>query len=184
MSPMVAGLQGALLLARGRREGLLAVPSDARGVRLSFLAAVLCLPPYLCLQLVDWALHGMPGHLAHAVALLLLGYVVNWCGFALLSRTVVTVLGRGERWPLYVAAWNWCNVAQYMLLVGATVPALLGLPGWIAQTAGLAAAGWAVWLEWYAARLSLGGAPGAALLLTVLDVAFGEALTARVSSLS
>ena len=52
--------------------------------------------------------------------------------------------------------WNWCNVVQYLLLVLAGLPLLLGAPDWIDQTAGLVALGWALWLEWFAARVAAG----------------------------
>ena len=96
--------------------------------------------------------------------------MIGWAGFALLSRPLVAMLGRSARWPRFIAAWNWCNVAQYCLLMAACVPELAGAPVWMQQAAGLVALGWALWLEWYATRLALEIAPVQAAGLVLVDV--------------
>jgi hypothetical protein len=154
------GLHAALLLARGRADGMLVLsardePSTATAVR-SFWAAALCLPAFICLQLIDLAVEPrLPPHAAHGLALQLLGYVIDWAGFALLTHWLAGLMGRGGTWPRFIAAWNWCNVVQYMLLVAAALPPLLGMPEIVGQTAWLAATGWALWIEWYATRVAL-----------------------------
>jgi hypothetical protein len=182
------GLQGALLLARGRAEGmeLVAAPAEpamAAAAR-SFWAAALCLPAFICLQLIDLAQEPrVPPHAAHGLALQLFGYVIDWAGFALISRFVARAIGRLDAWPRFIAAWNWCNVVQYLLLVAASLPPLLGLPSLLGQTAWLVATGWALWIEWYATRLALGVGRVQAAGLVVLDEAFGFVLIAVIQSL-
>jgi hypothetical protein len=181
-----SGVQGALLLARGRAEGMLLLaprgePARAAAAR-SFWAAALCLPAFICLRLVDLALSPhLPPYAAHGLALHLLGYVVDWVGFALLSRTLAHAMGRQEQWPRYIAAWNWCNVVQYLLTVAATLPALLGLPGLIEQTAWLVALGWGLWIEWYATRVALDVTGAQAAGLVLLDVGLGFGLMAVIA---
>jgi hypothetical protein len=180
------GLQAALLLARGRPEGmaLLAAPPDqemAQAAR-SFWALTLCLPAFLCLHLLDWAQIGMPAQPAISLAYDFAGYVIGWCAFALVSHRLAGKLGRAAAWPRFIAIWNWCNVIQYLMLVAAALPGLLGLPDLVGQAVWLFAMGWALWLEWYATRLALDipGPPAAALV--ALDVALGllmVALTAQ-----
>jgi hypothetical protein len=182
-------LQGALLLARGRSEGLQRLterdePAMAVAAR-SFWAAALCLPAFVCLQLIDLALDGhVPPHAAHGFALQLLGYAIDWAGFALLSRTIAASMGRLAAWPRFIVAWNWCNVVQYFLLVLASLPPLLGAPDLVSETAWLAATGWALWIEWYATRLALGVTTWQAVGLVLLDEALGFALIAVIGSLT
>jgi len=134
---VAAGLQVAMLLARGRPEALRYVEPGLDGARRSFWAAAICLPLFAGLHLATWRAAAAPGH---AFALDFLGYVVGWTGFALLSRPVVAWIGRAGRWPRFIAAWNWCNVAQYVLLVAAATPGWLHAPDWAQQAAGLVAA--------------------------------------------
>jgi len=175
MRAIGTGLYAAMMLARGRPEAmqLLAQDNDLAMAARSFWAAALCLPAFICLHALDWAQTGMPAQPARGFALDLLGYVIGWVGFALLSRHLAIALGRGARWPRFVAMWNWCNVIQYFILVIAAVPDLLGLPDIVGQTAWLAAMGWALWLEWYATRLTLDLSGLTAAALVGLDVALG-----------
>ena len=175
-----AGLQAAMLLAQGRREGLRYVEPGLAGARRSFWAALICLPPFAVLRIGDWLAAAAPAQLAAAD---LLGYVAGWAGYALLTRPLAGWLGRAEHWPRFVTAWNWCNVVQYTLLLVAAVPDWLGAPDWVRQTAGLIAIGWAVWLEWYAARLTLEVGALAAAALTGLDLLLGLALASVTGAL-
>ncbi len=178
------GLHAALLLARGRADGLALLnppddaPPDAATVTAarSFWAAALCLPAFVCLHLLDWSQTATPLPPARGFALDLLGYVTGWVGFALISRVVAVQMGREALWPRFIAVWNWCNVIQYLMLVLAGLPVLLGLPDWMSQTAWLIAMGWALWLEWFATSLALGVAALPAASLVALDVLIGLVL--------
>ena len=180
---VAAGLHGALLLARGRADGMRFVDSGRAGAARSFWAAVLCLPAFLCLRLLDGAGVGPPGVAAHGLALALLSYVTGWAGFAVLSHFLAGRMGRAARWPLFIAAWNWCNVIQYLLLVVAGLPHLLGAPGFLDQTIELVAIGWALWLEWYATRLALDVDGLAAGGLVGIDLVIGLVLTGITGAL-
>ena len=170
---MAAGLQGAMMLAQGRAEGLSRVEPGEGGAARSFWAVALCLPAFLLLRVLDWSLGGWPARPAHATAVHVLAFVVGWIGFLLLSRPLAAALGRSPRWPLFVAAWNWCSVVQYGLLVAAGLPAVAGMPLWAVQVAALVGVGWALWLEWYATRLALDIDGLAAAGLVTLDVLLG-----------
>ncbi len=174
---VTSGLHGALLLARGRAEGLRFVEDDMAGAARSFWAVVICLPAFICLRLMAWNEPGLP-HTAHVLAVDLLSYVIGWSGFALLSYRLVGAMGLGARWPRFIAIWNWCNVVQYLLLVVFSIPGLLGAPALLDQAAQLFALGWALWLEWFACRLALGIGAVPAAALVALDVALGVMLAA------
>ena len=185
---VATGLQAAMLLARGKPDGIgLLATEDEPALAIaerSFWAAALCLPAFVCLQVIDLAQEPrLPPHAAHGFALQLLGYAIDWAGFALLTRWLAGTIGRGARWPTYIAVWNWCNVVQYLLLVVASLPPLLGLPAIVGETAWLVATGWALWLEWYATRLALGVNGVQAVGLVLLDEALGFAVLAIIQSL-
>jgi hypothetical protein len=173
---MTAGLQAAVLLAQGRPEGLDHVGAGRESAARSFWAAAICLPAFLCLRLIELGTEGVPRHLGHDMALDLIFYVLGWAGYAVLSRPLAAAMGRQERWPLFIAAWNWCNIVQYVLFVLASIPALLGAPAWVGETAGLVALGWALWLEWFAARVSLQIDGFQAIAPVFLDVSIGVVL--------
>ncbi len=181
-------LHGAFLLARGRPDGLLLIvapPETEMAVAVhSFWAVAVCLPAFLCLHLLDWMTNGMPPAPGRVLMLDLLGYVIGWVGFALLSHRLAGAIGRSPQWPRFIAAWNWCNVVQYLMLVVAGLPVLLGLPELLAQTVWLVAMGWALWLEWYATRLALAVPGRLAMALVALDFALGVFLLALTASVN
>lgn len=175
---VASGLQAALLLARGRSDGLRYVADDMAGAARSFWAAAICLPAFVCLRLLSWTGGGMPPHPAHVFALDLVTFGVGWCGFAVVSHRLVGAMGLGERWPRFITLWNWCNVVQYLLLVVFSIPGLLGVPAPLDQAAQLFGLGWALWVEWFAFRLTLGVSVVTAAGLVALDVAIGVLLAA------
>ena len=177
---IASGMHAALLLARGRPEGLLYADSDLAGAARSFWAIAVALPAFILLR----QLGGDAGATqAHDFALDLLSYIIGWIGFALLSRPVVEAMACAPRWSLFIVVWNWCNVVQYLLLVAAAVPGLLGAPPMVQQAASLIAIGWALWLEWFAIKLALGVSTLPALGLVGLDLSIGLALTAHGQAL-
>ncbi|MFC7475988.1 hypothetical protein ACFQS7_16570 [Dankookia sp. GCM10030260] len=114
----------------------------------------------------------------------LIGYAAAWAGFALASLPLAEMQGRKAEWPRFIAAWNWANVVQYLVLIALTVPAALGLPDSVAQGLGLAALGYALWLEWFVAKSALRLAGGAAVMFVVLDLLLGIFIGGLVGRLS
>lgn len=169
-----AGLAAALLLARGRPEGLRLLGHDAAAAAASFRAAVICLPVFLGIKLLGWSLNGAPPKgVAIALAAELAAYAVTWAGYALASKMLADQAQAAARWPHFIAAWNWANVVQYALLIPLVLPAAFGLPTWVGNGLGLVLLGYAVWLEWFVARHALGVAGPAAVLFVLLDLAIG-----------
>ncbi len=170
-------IRGALLLARGRAEGLALIAvrpeEERRWAVSSFWAMALCLPAFLCLHLMDWATLGLPAAPVAALAGDLMASLVAWLGFAVFSHELVHAARRDGHWLRFLAVWNWCNFVQYLLLLVASVPAVLGLPDALVQTAWLVGWGWALWLEWYATRLALDIPGMSAACLVGLDFAIG-----------
>lgn len=175
-----------MLLARGNPLGLALLDGTPEGAGASFRAALVCLPAFVVLRLVAWSESGVPeAGMAVALAAELLGFVLAWAGFALASLAACDLLQRRNRWPLFIAAWNYANVVQYavLLLIG-VVPLLLGLPATVVQTLSVIALGYVLWLEWFVARAAL-GVPGLqAAGFVMIDVALSLFIAGLVSRLA
>ncbi|MCO6417894.1 hypothetical protein JYK14_17245 [Siccirubricoccus sp. KC 17139] len=164
-----AGLRGASYLARGRAEGLMLIEDTPAGALRSFWAAAICLPAFLALRLFDWGQGAGTGGFGQTLAAEFLGYVVSWAGFGLASRRLAAVMGRQAEWPHFLAAFNWANVVQYLVLILLTLPGQ-ALPGVLSSGLTLAAAGYALWLEWFIARSALLLPGGQAIGFVALDL--------------
>ncbi|WP_158801033.1 MULTISPECIES: hypothetical protein [unclassified Acidisoma] len=173
---MVRGAHGIALLTIGKQRGIAFFGSDEDATRRSFITAVIALPLFVLLRLLDWIAGVAPAETSHALAIDLLSYVIGWTGFVLLSRPILRQMGQERKWPRYITAWNWCNLAQYVLLLVAGLPTLFHVQPIVAETAALVGFGWALWLEWYVARLALEATPLAAAFLVVVDVGLTVAL--------
>ena len=186
MRGIPTGLHAALLLARGRAEaiGLLAEGDAIAAARRSFWAAALCVPAFVCLRLLDWQQSGGAPASARGFAGDLLGFVVGWAGFALITHELAKGLNREAAWPRFITLWNWCNLVQYLMLVAAALPGLLGVPDIVGQTAWLVAMGWALWLEWFMTRLALSVPGPVAAGMVAMDLALGLFIAGFTGSLS
>lgn len=181
---MTRGIAGALLLARGRAEGIAAFQPTMEDARASFLAALFCLPIFLLLR----AGFPAPGSAVvdpmRGLAADLIAYVCSWAGFALASLPLTEALGRRAMWPRLIAAWNWVNFVQYLVLGALALPAMLGVPGSVSDALGLVGLGYAIWMQWFAARaaLQVSGLRAAAFVAVDLGLSvFLSGLTARIA---
>jgi hypothetical protein len=136
-----------------------------------------CLPVFLLLRAGFPSPAMAEADPLRAVLADLIAYVCSWAGFALASLPVVEAMGRRALWPRFIAAWNWANVVQYLALLAFSLPALLGLPGIVADTLGLAGLGYAVWLQWFTARVALGVNGLRAAGFVALDLGIGVFLS-------
>ncbi|HUN43596.1 MAG TPA: hypothetical protein VMU81_25145 [Acetobacteraceae bacterium] len=173
LTPISTGLHAAVLFARGRADALHYVETDMAGAARSFWAIPIGLPAIIALRLMTWVESGVSPHPGHELALDLMGYLVGWLGFAWLSFHLVPMLDCAPRWPRYIAAWNWCNVIENVLVVLGSIPGLLGAPPLLDEAAWTFAVGWALWIEWFATRESLGTNGLSAALLVLLDQIIG-----------
>lgn len=182
---ITAGLAGAFLLGRGRPEGLALMEATPEGAWRSFVAAFVCLPAFLAIRFFAWAGIGAPeGGFGRALVAEVIGYAIAWVAFALVSLPLAQAWGRGAQWPRFIAAWNWSNVVQYLVLLALAVPGVLGLPDAIAQVLMLLALVYAIWLEWFVVRQALGVDRAKAALLVVSDLMLGLFLGGLIRTLS
>lgn len=174
---LTTGLHAALLLARGRADGIRLVADDTHAAGRSFWAMAACMPIVVAMRLLAMVPPSLGVGLPRLVLRDLLVFAVSWLLYALLSHRVANTMGRGERWPRFIAAWNWCNVIENLLLVVGSLPGWFGAPSVIDQAAQLFALGWALWIEWYATRTALGVSILMAVWLVLLDESVGLVAT-------
>lgn len=179
-----AGVRAACLLACGHAEGLRLLPDDPDGVTRSFVSAFLCVPLFVALRALAWEEVVPEPALLRALSLDLLLFAIGWAGFLIVSQRVAAFLGRAARWPRYVAAWNWTNAAQYVLLLAAALLGDTGAPEWLVQLAHLVVFGWALWIEYFTARSALDLGPPEAAMLVGIDVGIGIVLALIAASLN
>lgn len=99
-------------------------------------------------------------------------FVIGWLAFPLVMAAVAEAIQRGERFVLFVVAWNWSNIVRVaIILPAATIFAAEGVEnaGWgaalylFAQLATLAYA-------WAVARIALNISPLTALMVVLIEI--------------
>ena len=178
-----AGLRGAFTLARGQAHGAMLIEGTPEGAARSFWAAAICLPGFLALMFLDWAEDPPATSLAYAFLVQLIAHAGGWAGFAVASQALAQAVGRGAEWPHFIAAWNWANVVQYLLLLAVSLPPLLGFPRPLASALALATLGYQLWLVWFLARTTLRSG-GLAVAVLGVDLLIGALVASLVASLS
>ncbi|MBP0494756.1 hypothetical protein [Roseomonas indoligenes] len=174
---VVAGLNAAFLLARGKEEGLRFALLSMEGATRSFWAGAICLVPFLIIRTM-----GGDALRSSGLELELIGYVLGWVVFPLASTALADASGRGSLWPLFIAAWNWTNLAQYAALLAASVLGRL-LPGGLGGLLSLLAFAYALWLEWFVAKSALRISGARAAIFVLMDMAIGLSIASIVDRL-
>jgi hypothetical protein len=178
-----AGLRGVFMLARGQAHGAMLIEDTPEGAARSFWAAAICLPGFLALMLLGWADDPPAAGIAYALLVQLIAHAGGWAGFAVASQTVCQLAGRGTEWPHFIAAWNWANIVQYLLLLAVSLPPMLGLPRPLASALAIAILGYQLWLVWFLSRTTLRSG-GLAIAVVGLDLLVGVVVAALAASLT
>ncbi len=174
-----AGLSGAMRLACGQADGVRIMQDALGGVAGSFRALALCMPILIALRLMAWSDTVIPANPGRVLSRDMAMFTVAWLGFAVFSWHLSGLFKRQENWPRFIVAWNWCSVVQNLLVLAGAVPQFLGAPTILSQVAQFVVMGWALWLEWYAVRLTLGVGMLTAAWIVLID----ESLSLTVASI-
>jgi hypothetical protein len=121
---IATALQGAVLLARGRREGLRYMDTSRAGALRSFWAAAIGLPAAIPLILLR---HGyFPPRIDDTETLLVeaIAYAIGWTAFPVLAHLAARIADRAALFPRVVAAYNWTSLVQLGVLLIASPLAL------------------------------------------------------------
>jgi hypothetical protein len=184
VSTVTLGLFAALRLARGRADGVVLVAGDRKTIIRSFWAIALCLPSVIIRLLMAWADTGVPSGAAHLAGREVIVFVLGWLVFVEVTHRLAPMIGRADRWGRFVAVWNWCNVIEGVFIIVGGIPGTLGAPPIADEACELIMIGWALWLEWYATRLSFGVGRVTAACLVLLDQSIGIMLASLAALIS
>jgi hypothetical protein len=174
-------LAGALRLARGDRGGISCFDPSVDGFWRSFRAAILCYPLYLVLLTFPVVLGDSPVVEVDAgrfYAVESIHFVISWVAFPLIVLPLADFFGRGDRFLIFITAYNWCQVPQTIVFA---VVALLGGAGILSGKAmlsvdlilGIAA----LVYEWYIASVALALSGPRAAVVILADVILAVVLS-------
>ena len=132
-------LRGALLIFRGRSDGLRLLDVTVDGFWRSFGAILVAAPFYAADVIVDRATRSSAGETPDAVffSVRALAYLVDWFAFPLVIALLARPFGLGRNYVPYIVAYNWTSVVIVALFapvsvltsVGAISPRTAGLLG-------------------------------------------------------
>ena len=166
-------LRGALLIFRGRAEGLRLLDTTVGGFWRSFAAIAVAAPLYLADVVVDLAVGRSAGETSDAlfVTVKVLAYLADWLAFPLTIALLARPFDLGRNYVPYIVAYNWSSVVIVALFAPASVLASLGaISPEIAGFLGLALLVVAARYRFVVARLALQAPPATALGLVILEL--------------
>ena len=177
MQEIRLALAGTMQLARGDTGGLSWFDASIEGFWRSFRAGLICYPMFLVLlSFRVTAAQLEHSSIARIVAVETIGYTIAWTAFPLLVMPLTRVLGRENRFLLFMLAYNWSQVPQTALFVVVAMLAAV-LPTGLGQGIELAAAIAVLVYEWFIARVALVVPGVAATLIVLVDMLLGTVLS-------
>lgn len=178
-------LYGAWRLARRDPAGIGWFAGSSDGAARSFFAAVLVAPAYALMLALRFA--ALPEDAAEPVpfaAAETIAYVVSWVAFPLAMASLSQALGRFDRWPLFVCAYNWSLVVQNALILPVAVASTAGLiPPAVAGLLWLPLLAFLIAYAWFIARVALEVPPSTAFAIVGLDFLLSFAIDATADAL-
>ncbi|MGB0681736.1 MAG: hypothetical protein ACPGOV_03480 [Magnetovibrionaceae bacterium] len=168
----MAGLYGAMRLAKADAKGLQYFRTDPIGFYQSFFAALLILPPFaLLLSLEFQPIYGAEGVDALSYWVVMMSaYVMGWTAYPIIMFSISRVIQRTTRYIRFIVAYNWAAVLQNAAYL--TVE-LLRASGIITTEAAaflaLIVLSLVVLFSWFIAKTALDIKSGQAAGLVVID---------------
>lgn len=183
-SEFVNALHGTWRLARMDPSGMALFERSERGFWHSFRAALVVYPAFLILlglRLSDQ--EGPAGDLFRILLVETIGYVIAWTAFPLAMLSVARFLGREQRWLDFMIAYNWSQILQYAVFLGAAGLAESAFvpPALAAGIAGAATVA-VILYEWFIARVALDVTGLPATLVVLVDLVLGVSIS-RIAEL-
>jgi hypothetical protein len=162
---------GAWLLANFNPAGLDLLDRTRAGALRSFFAALLVLPAHALLVIIQhWGEWGGPA-LAVWIPVEMISYVVRWTVFPVAMIRLSVLLGRGERYPGLVCAYNWSSAMQSLLYVPALLFAYADiLPDNLAEGLVFGVIMAMITYQWFVTRVALAIGPLPAAALVFVDL--------------
>lgn len=174
-------LFGAWRLARLDPRGLSLFNTTEAGFWHSFYAAIICVPGYVMMVMLDYADTPLPVSDERLTAVHTIAYVISWTAFPLAMSWGARLLDREQFYVRYIVAHNWANVLEMALFLPATVFAATGL-SWFTILPALAA--FVIFAyQWYVARTALMISGAQAMAVIGLDLLIDIALMMALHTL-
>lgn len=171
-------LTGAYRLARFDRSGLELIDRTPEGALNSFYAAVVVLPAYALLLAIRLWGQVDDSPLLQLLTVESITYVVSWTAFPLALHRIVTLMGRAERFPGAVAAYNWSSVIQMAVYLPVMVLSVSGLlPSFLSDGLVFGVMMAMLTYQWFVLRTALDLSGLAAAALVMIDLFLSATIT-------
>lgn len=162
---------GALKLARFDASGAQVFGNSSAEAWFSFVAALLVAPMVVIWILLDG--FGTPDEMPFLSSAIFeaMSYVVGWLLFPVIAWHMLVYLGRDDRYPRFVTAYNWTAVVQNgLFLVLHLILGAIGAPDEARALMGVLILGYVLMYGWFVARSVLDIEPGPAVMVVALDL--------------
>ncbi len=113
LDDLVRYVVGAGLLLKNDERGMAAFDTSLKGFVQSFVAALIVLPAFAFVHVVQTRHIGMGGT---TMGLALVGYAAQWLAFPLTAAGLAKVMGRERYFVPYVVAANWASIVQIAIV--------------------------------------------------------------------
>ncbi|SMH57823.1 hypothetical protein [Azospirillum agricola] len=175
---ILTALTGAYRLARFDRSGMDLIDRTPEGALASFYAAVVVLPGYaLLLAIRLWDQVG-DTPLLQVLTVESIAYVVSWTAFPLALHRIALLMGKAERYPGAVAAYNWSSVIQMTVYLPVMVLSATGLlPAFLAEGLVFGVMMAMLTYQWFVLRTALDLSGLAAAALVMVDLFLSATIT-------
>lgn len=179
MTEIAAGVYGAWRLARRDPAGLIWFDDSQQGFWHSFWAAVLVLPGFIVLQIIDGS---FADDLARPLAVHLIAYVIGWVAYPLAIAHIADAMGRRDTYIRYIVAYNWSAVIQMAAFLPVALAAhLFPGPGTALLQMGITVV--LLFYQAYIGHVALGVAPLAATALVLFDLMLSGLVESTINRL-
>lgn len=176
---------GAWRLARLDPAGMNFFDLTIAGFWRSFFVAVLVVPFYIVLALLDYPSYAEAGvDTALYLLVKLVSYVVGWAAFPLAMLFLARLLSLGAYYVPFIIAYNWAVTIQ----MAAFLPlALLGVSGVLPESLhallAMAVTVAVLFYQWFVARTALGASALTAAGIVLVDVLLTVLIESQVGAM-
>jgi hypothetical protein len=180
------GLYGAWRLLLGDQGAVVLFDVSVAGFWKSFFAAVLVLPIYLVMAATGAIEFDSSRSLPASVMIVLEFYVIAWVLWPLVIGHLLPVLDRGEKFTLYIVAYNWMSAVGAGLfftaiLVTTLLPISAGFAALIMVGALLGVLAYHVFIAHTTLNISIGVTIGLAIVDFILHEVVQGVMFGRLS---
>lgn len=168
LAQIAYGIFGAWRLAHLDEGGLRYFDATPAGFWRSFFAAVIAAPGFAILVALTLSHREITADPLSLVLIEGLGYVISWLIFPLVMASICDIMGKPERFALYIVANNWAQIIVLTFYLPVFIFVELGpIPYEFGGTVRLVAYAIVLVYLWYIAKAALrtGGASAAAIVI-------------------